>query len=59
MHLLSTFGLDDPGSGGLKNYALFLMLAGVAKRMPAKCLGELFYQVALYYGFYFEYSYEV
>lgn len=49
----------DQQSGGLKNYALFMMVSSVVKSMPTKNIGELFFQVALYYGFYFEYSYEL
>lgn len=53
------FGLEDPQAGGLKNYALFLMANSVVKSMPTKSVGELFYQLVLYYGFYFEYSYDL
>jgi hypothetical protein len=52
------FNLHDPQSGGLKTYALFLMISSVVKSMPTKNLGELFFHIALYFGFYFEYSFD-
>lgn len=53
------FGVEDPQTGGLKNYALFLMVNSVVKSMPTKKVGELFYHVVLYYGLYFEYGYDL
>lgn len=53
------FGLHDPQAGGLKTYALFLMISSVVKSMPTKNVGELFFHVALYYGFYFEFKFDI
>lgn len=48
-----TFGLHDHLVGGLKTYTLFLMILSIIKNLTTQNLGELFNQVALYYGFYY------
>jgi len=51
--MLEVFGLADPQNGGIKTYALFLMIISVVKSMPTTNLGALFYHIAMYYGFSF------
>lgn len=56
--LLEVFQLHDQATGGLKTYALFLMIYTVVKSLPTRNIGELFYHIAMYFGFYFEYGYD-
>lgn len=53
--ICESFGLSDHLTGGLKTYTLFLMVLSIAKTVTSKNLGELFNQIVLYYGFYYEY----
>lgn len=59
LKMCKTFGLDDPQAGGVKTYALFMMVSSVVKSMPTKNVVELFFHVALYYGFYFEFGFDL
>jgi hypothetical protein len=56
--LCETFGLHDHLNGGLKTYTLFLMVFSIVKNLTTLNMGELFSQIALYYGFYYEYEFE-
>jgi DNA polymerase sigma len=58
-NILQTFNLHDPLSGGLKTYGLFLMILHVVKINPNKCIAELLSDISLFYGFYYEYNYDL
>lgn len=57
--LLETFHLHDHMSGGIKTYTLFLMINSVVRSLPTNDVGTLFIHLALYYGFYFEYDFDI
>lgn len=56
--VLEVFNLHDQKTGGLKTYALFLLIYSVAKSYEFNSLAEFLLQTVLYYGFYYEYNYE-
>lgn len=57
MHrILESFNLHNPAKGGLKTYALYLMILNVVKYFEASDLGQMLINVIYYYAYCFDYE---
>ena len=54
--ILKNFKLSNPTKGGIKTYALFLMLWIAVSCFPANSLGQAFINVVLYFNHQFQYE---
>lgn len=52
------FRLSDPKSGGLRTYALVIMLLSFIVKWNTSDLGKLLVDFLFYFGFYYDYFYE-
>ena len=54
--ILKNFKLSNPTKGGIKTYALFLMLWIAISYFPANSVGQAFINVILYFNYNFQYE---
>ncbi len=52
------FKLNDPKNGGIKTYALIIMLLSCISKWNRSDLGKLLLDFLFYFGFYYDYLYE-
>ena len=53
---IKNFKLNNPSKGGIKTYALFLMLMYGLQALPAHRLGQAFMNVIYYFSYIFQYE---
>ena len=58
-YLTYHYKLSEPKNGGLKTYALVIMLLSCIAKWNEKDPGKLLVDFLYYFGFYYEYQYEI
>jgi DNA polymerase sigma len=53
------FKLTDPKNGGIRTYAIIVMLLSFIAKWNENTLGKLLLDFLYYFGFYYEYSYDL
>jgi DNA polymerase sigma len=56
--LCCNFRLSEPKSGGLRTYALIIMLLSCISKWNSSDLGKLLIDFLFYFGFYYDYLHE-